>query len=127
MLEFYLTGGYLTEDESLEKRVEELENKLDKVRYNVIMMSFYTDLKIIEGTIHRCKLHNIKIEKALLDSLDEFKKQLYGDKNIFKIAKKYLVLSEKYFELRKEIFEDDELITEKLSKEELEELLKSYV
>jgi hypothetical protein len=117
----------LTEDESLEKRVEELEKKLDKVRYNVIMMSFYTDLKIIEGTIHRCKLHNIKIEKALLDSLDEFKKQLYGDKNIFKIAKKYLDLSEKYFELRKGIFQDDELITEKLSKEELEELLKSYV
>lgn len=117
----------MTDDQKLEEKLIELEEKLEKVRYNVIMMSFYTDLKIIEGTIHRCKLHGIKIEKELIESLNEFKKQLYGDKNIFKIGKKYIDLSEKYFALRKEINAEDELIPEELSKEQLEELLKSYV
>jgi hypothetical protein len=117
----------MTEQKSIRKRLDELEEKLDKVRYNVIMMSFYTDLKIIESTIHRCKLHGIKIEPALLDSLNEFKKHLYGDKNIFKIGRKYMDLSEKYFALRKEIYGEEELSTDKLSKQKLQELLKSYV
>ena len=117
----------MVEDSNLKKRIEDLENKLEKVRYNIIMMSFYTDLKIIEGTIHRCKLHNIKINQDLLDALSEFKKQLYGDKDIFKIGRKYMDLSERYFELRKEIYGEDEPIAEGLSKEELEEILKSYV
>ncbi|UCH89493.1 MAG: hypothetical protein JSV49_02255 [Thermoplasmata archaeon] len=112
---------------SVQKRLDELEAKLDKVRYNILMMSFYTDLKIIESTIHRCKLHGIKVDESLTDALNEFKKMLYGDKDIFKIGKKYLELSEKYFTLRKEIYGEDELIPEELSKEKLEEMLKSYV
>jgi hypothetical protein len=117
----------LSDEKSIEKRVSDLEDKVDRVRHKIIMMSFYTDLKIIEGTIHRCKLHGIKIDSKLIESLKDFKNTLYGDKDIFKIGKKYLDLSEKYFALRKEIYTDEELIPEELSKEELEELLKSYV
>lgn len=118
-------GDILTEKKTLEERIVELEEKVDRIRYNIIMMSFYTDLKIIESTIHRCKLHGIKISPKLLDSLDDFKKHLYGDKNIFKIGRKYMDLSEKYFALRKEIYGED-VKTEEMSKEEMEELLKSY-
>ena len=117
----------MSEDKSLEERVEMLEEKIDRIRHNIIMMSFYTDLKIIESTIHRCKLHNIKINEELTESLKEFKSTLYGDKNIFNIGRKYMDLTEKYFALRKEIFEDEDMAPDELSKEELEELFKSYV
>jgi hypothetical protein len=116
----------LTDEENIKKRLELLEEKVDKIRHNIIMMSFFTDLKIIESTVHRCKLHGIKIDPDLLSSLAEFKKHLYGDKNIFEIGRKYMDLSEKYFALRKEIYGEDAK-TGEVSKEELEELLKSYM
>ena len=120
-------GDRLTDDdETVKKRLDELEQKVDKIRYNIIMMSFFTDLKIIESTIHRCRLHGIKLDPDLLSSLAEFKKHLYGDKNIFEIGRKYMDLSEKYFALRKDIYGKD-VETEEMSKEELEELLKSYM
>jgi len=116
----------MTEEELTKKRLDMLEEKVDKIRHNIIMMSFFTDLKIIESTVHRCKLHGIRIDPELLDSLAEFKKHLYGNKNIFEIGRKYMDLSEKYFALRKVIYGKD-VEPEEMSKEELEELLKSYM
>ena len=114
-------------EEQIKQRLEFLESKLEKIRINIIMMSFYTDLKIIESTLHRCRLHGINIEQDLLDALKEFKEHLYSKKDIFVTAKKYLALSEKYSALRKEIYGDEDPVSDELTKEELEEMMKSYV
>ncbi|UCH88750.1 MAG: hypothetical protein JSV49_10965 [Thermoplasmata archaeon] len=96
----------------------------------IIIKSFYTDLKIIESTIHICKLHDIKVEPDLIETLKEFKFLLYSGKNINDIGAKYMDLAEKYYILRKEIYdegEEDFLIGDISNKKKVEDMLKSYV
>ena len=112
------------------KRLEELEKRIEKMSQGIIIKSFYTDLKIIESTIHICKLHNIKVEPDLIEALKEFKLLLYSGKNINDIGAKYMDLAEKFYILRKEIFdegEDDDLLIGNVSKKKTEDVLKSYV
>jgi hypothetical protein len=112
------------------KRLEELEKRIEKMSQGIIIKSFYTDLKIIEGTIHICKLHGIKVEAELIETLKEFKLLLYSGKNINDIGAKYMDLAEKYYLLRKEIYDEDgedELLLGNLSKKKVEDMLKSYV
>ena len=112
------------------KRLEELEKRLEKMSQGIIIKSFYTDLKIIESTIHICKLHDIKVEPDLVDTLKEFKILLYSGKNINDIGAKYMDLAEKYYVLRKEIYDEGEeelLIGDVSSKKKVEDMLKSYV
>ena len=112
------------------KRLEELEKRLEKMSQGIIIKSFYTDLKIIESTIHICKLHDIKVEPELIDTLKEFKILLYSGKNINDIGAKYMDLAEKYYILRKEIYDEGEeelLIGDVSSKKKVEDMLKSYV
>ena len=109
------------------KRLEELEKRIEKMSQGIIIKSFYTDLKIIEGTIHICKLHDIKVEPELIETLKEFKILLYSGKNINDIGAKYMDLAEKYYLLRKEIYDEDEFVIGELSKKKVEDMLKSYV
>lgn len=110
------------------KRLEELEKRIEKMSQGIIIKSFYTDLKIIEGTIHICKLHGIKVDQDLVESLKEFKLLLYSGKNINDIGSKYMDLAEKYYLLRKEIYEEDEeLVIGDLTKKKVEDMMKSYV
>jgi hypothetical protein len=112
------------------KRLEELEKRIEKMSQGIIIKSFYTDLKIIESTIHICKLHDIKVEPDLIESLKEFKFLLYSGKNINDIGAKYMDLAEKYYSLRKEIYDEgeEELVVGEIStKKKVEDMLKSYV
>jgi hypothetical protein len=112
------------------KRLEELEKRIEKMSQGIIIKSFYTDLKIIESTIHICKLHDIKVEPDLIETLKEFKLLLYSGKNINDIGAKYMDLAEKFYVLRKEIFddgEDEDLLLGDISKKKTEDVLKSYV
>ena len=109
------------------KRLEELEKRIEKMSQGIIIKSFYTDLKIIEGTIHICKLHGIKVEPELIDTLKEFKILLYSGKNISDIGAKYMDLAEKYYLLRKEIYDEEEFAIGDLTKKKVDDMLKSYV
>lgn len=111
------------------KRLEELEKRIEKMSQGIIIKSFYTDLKIIESTIHICKLHNIKVESDLIETLKEFKLLLYSGKNINDIGAKYMDLAEKYYLLRKEIYDEgeEELLIGDIGKKKVEDMLKSYV
>ena len=59
------------------KRLEELEKRLEKMSQGIIIKSFYTDLKIIESTIHICKLHDIKTA-VILSGIGQLSKTQLG-------------------------------------------------
>lgn len=103
------------------KKLAKIEKKIQEMKLNIVIMSFYSDLKLIENTLLSYEAQGIVIDESLLEKVEKFKILLQSDKNLPKLGKKFIELTEEFYNLRKDLYsydtvEKSEEIKEKLPK-----------
>lgn len=90
------------------KKLARIEKKIREMKLNIVIMSFYSDIKLIENTLLSYQAQGIKIDESLLGKIDKFKILLQSDKNLPKLGKKFIELTEEFYNLRKLIHTKDQ-------------------
>jgi hypothetical protein len=101
------------------KKLALIEKKIQEMKLNIVIMSFYSDLKLIENTLLSYQAQGIQVNESLIEKVEKFKILLQSNKNLPKLGKKFIELTDEFYKLRKEMFseervEDRKVITSKL-------------
>jgi len=91
------------------KKLEIIEKKIQEMKLNIVIMSFYSDLKIIEDTLLTYQAQGIKINESLFEKVQKFKILLHSNKNLSMLGKKFIEVTEEFYKLRKKIQETDDV------------------
>ena len=67
------------------KKLAKIEKKIQEMKLNIVIMSFYSDLKLIENTLLSYEAQGIIIDESLLEKVEKFKILLQSDKNLPKL------------------------------------------
>ena len=89
------------------KKLAKIEKKIQEMKLNIVIMSFYSDLKLIENTLLSYEAQGIIIDESLLEKIEKFKLLLQSDKNLPKLGKKFIELTEEFYNLRKGLYSGD--------------------
>ncbi len=89
------------------KKLEKIEKKIQEMKLNIVIMSFYSDIKLIEETLLSYQSQGYKVNQSLLEKIEKFKILLQSNKNLPKLGKKFIELTEEFYNLRKRIYEKD--------------------
>ncbi|MCK5561575.1 MAG: hypothetical protein KAJ51_13315 [Thermoplasmata archaeon] len=93
--------------DSTSKKLAKIEKKIKEMKYNIVIMSFYSDLKLIENTLISYQASGIEIDNSLLEKIEKFKTLLQSDNNLPKLGKKFIELTEEFYNLRRKLFDPD--------------------
>ena len=91
------------------KKLEMIEKKIQEMKMNIIIMSFYADLKLIEDTLINYQTQGINIDESLFEKIEKFKILLQSNKNLPTLGKKFIEVTEEFYNLRKQIQGTDEI------------------
>jgi len=91
------------------KKLEMIEKKIQEMKLNIIVMSFYADLKLIEDTLLNYEAQGIKIDETLFEKIEKFKILLQSNKDLPTLGKKFIEVTEEFYKLRKKIHGSDDL------------------
>jgi len=91
--------------DSTSKKLAKIEKKIQEMKYNIVIMSFYSDLKLIENTLISYQSQGLEIDNSLLEKIEKFKILLQSDNNLPKLGKKFIELTEEFYKLRKKLFD----------------------
>lgn len=97
------------------KKLDMIEKKIQEMKFNIIVMSFYSDLKLIEETMLTYQSQGIEIDESLFEKIQKFKILLQSNRNLSVLGKKFIEVTEEFYKLRKQIHGSDNS-TEKKSK-----------
>ena len=100
------------------------------MKFNIIIMSFYSDLKLIEDTLINYQAQGFKINESLFEKIDKFKILLQSNKNLPTLGKKFIELTEEFYKLRKTIHKSDDKkdsIKEEMTELEMEQARKKQI
>ena len=85
------------------KKLANIEKKIQEMKLNIVIMSFYSDLKLIEDTLLSYQAQGMTIDNSLLEKVEKFKILLQSNKNLPKLGKKFIELTEEFYNLRKQM------------------------
>ena len=85
------------------KKLANIEKKIQEMKLNIVIMSFYSDLKLIEDTLLAYQAQGMDIDNSLLEKVEKFKILLQSNKNLPKLGKKFIELTEEFYNLRKQM------------------------
>jgi len=85
------------------KKLAKIEKKIQEMKLNIVIMSFYSDLKLIEDTLLSYQAQGMTIDNSLLEKVEKFKILLQSNKNLPKLGRKFIELTEEFYNLRKQI------------------------
>ena len=85
------------------KKLSKIEKKIKEMKLNIVIMSFYTDLKLIEDSIIGYQSQGIEIDEALYEKIEKFKIMLQSKRDLPALGKKFIELTEEFYKLRKRI------------------------
>ena len=91
------------------KKLEMIEKKIQEMKLNIIVMSFYADLKLIEDTLLNYEAQGIKIDESLFEKIEKFKILLQSNKDLPTLGKNFIEVTEEFYKLRKKIHGPDDL------------------
>lgn len=103
---------------STSKKLAKIEKKISEMKLNIVIMSFYSDLKLIEDTLLSYQAQGINLDDSLMEKVEKFKILLQSDKNLPKLGKKFIELTEEFYKLRKDLFDDKSAVSKDISIEE---------
>jgi hypothetical protein len=89
------------------KKLANIEKKIQEMKLNIVIMSFYSDIKLIEETILSYEAQGFEVNKTLVDKVEKFKSLLKNDKNLPKLGKKFIELTDEFHKLRNQIYTTD--------------------
>ena len=89
------------------KKLAKIEKKIQEMKLNIVIMSFYSDLKLIENTLLSYEAQGVIIDESLLEKVEKFKHLLQSDKDLPKLGKKFIELTEEFYNLRKNLYSND--------------------
>ena len=89
------------------KKLELIEKKIQEMKMNIVIMSFYSDLNLIEDTLLGYQSQGYKINDALFEKIAKFKLMLQSNKNLPALGKKFIEVTEEFYKLRKQINKSD--------------------
>jgi hypothetical protein len=85
------------------KKLAKIEKKIQEMKLNIVIMSFYSDLKLIEDTLLAYQAQGMTIDNSLLEKVEKFKILLQSNKNLPKLGKKFIELTEEFYSMRKQM------------------------
>ena len=85
------------------KKLAKIEKKIQEMKLNIVIMSFYSDLKLIEDTLLSYQAQGMTVDNSLLEKVEKFKILLQSNKNLPKLGKKFIELTEDFYNLRKQM------------------------
>ena len=91
------------------KKLEIIEKKIQEMKLNIVVMSFYSDLKLIEDTLIGYQAQGIEINESLFEKIQKFKILLQSNKNLSVLGKKFIEVTEEFYKLRKQIHGTDDI------------------
>jgi hypothetical protein len=98
--------------DSTSKKLAKIEKKIKEMKYNIVIMSFYSDLKLIENTLISYQAQGVEVDNSLLEKIEKFKILLQSDNNLPKLGKKFIELTEEFYNLRRKLFDPDLIETD---------------
>jgi hypothetical protein len=118
------------------KKLVAIEKKIKEMKLNIVIMSFYTDLKLIEDTLLTYQSQGIDIDESLFEKIEKFKILLQSKQNLPTLGKKFIEVTEEFYKLRKQIGDNNNKIKDfnknkcskgsKIKKKTLDEFLLAY-
>jgi hypothetical protein len=118
------------------KKLAKIEKKIQEMKLNIVIMSFYSDIKLIEDKLLSYQADGFEVDNTLLEKVEAFKLLLQQDKNLPKLGKKFIELTEEFYKLRKKLYRNSKEklessrvaeTTKKSTKELPEDYLSVYV
>jgi ATP-dependent protease ClpP protease subunit len=97
------------EMENIEKRLNELEAKIDSLKLGISMAMILADLKHIRNRLLMCAFNNIPIHKPLVKAIGELAELHDAKADIYTMSEKYLEVLEKYDAQERKILDTLEL------------------
>jgi hypothetical protein len=89
------------------KKLAAIEKKIKEMKLNIVIMSFYTDLKLIEDTLLGYQSEGIPIDESLFEKIEKFKILLQTKQNLPTLGKKFIEVTEEFYKLRKQVYDND--------------------
>ncbi|WP_455393051.1 hypothetical protein [[Eubacterium] cellulosolvens] len=89
------------------KKLAKIEKKIQEMKYNIVIMSFYSDLKLMESTLLSYQAQGLEIDNSLLEKIEKFKILLQTNNNLPKLGRKFIELTEEFYNLRRELFDPE--------------------
>ena len=86
------------------KKLAKIEKKIQEMKLNIVIMSFYSDIKLIEDKLLSYQAQGFAVDNTLLEKVEGFKLLLQQDKNLPKLGKKFIELTEEFYKLRKKLY-----------------------
>ncbi len=93
---------------STSKKLAQIEKKIKEMKLNIVIMSFYTDLKLIEETILNYQSQGIDIDEQLYEKIEKFKILLQSKRDLPELGKKFIELTEDFYKLRKQVLSKEQ-------------------
>lgn len=88
---------------STSKKLVAIEKKIKEMKLNIVIMSFYTDLKLIEDTLLSYQSEGVSIDESLFEKIEKFKILLQSKQNLPTLGKKFIEVTEEFYKLRKQV------------------------
>lgn len=85
-----------------------IEKKIQEMKLNIVIMSFYSDLKLIEETLLNYQAQGIEVNESLFEKIQKFKILLQSNKDLPLLGKKFIEVTEEFYKLRKQIQDSDD-------------------
>jgi hypothetical protein len=94
------------------KKLTKIEKKIKEMKMNIVILSFYSDLNIIEESIFNYQAQGFEIDDKLLKKIDQFKILLHSKRDLRALGKKFIEVTEEFYKLRKHVQEVGETFGE---------------
>ena len=94
------------------KKLTKIEKKIKEMKMNIVILSFYSDLNIIEESIFNYQAQGFEIDDKLLKKIDQFKILLHSKRDLRALGKKFIEVTEEFYKLRKHVQEVGETFDE---------------
>jgi hypothetical protein len=94
------------------KKLTKIEKKIKEMKMNIVILSFYSDLSIIEDSILNYQAQGFEIDDKLLTKIDQFKILLHTKRDLRALGKKFIEVTEEFYKLRKHVQEVGETCEE---------------
>ena len=89
------------------KKLEAIEKRIQEMKLNIILMSFYSDLKLIEDALFTFEAQGIQVDESLFEKIEKFKILLQKKQNLQKLGKKFVEVTEEFYKFRSKITKEE--------------------
>jgi hypothetical protein len=85
------------------EKIAKIEKKIKEMKMNIVILSFYTDLKLIEESIMTYESHGFEVSDELYVKIEKLKLLLHSKKDLPALSKTFIEVTEELYKLKKRI------------------------